>query len=101
MDLWLVVDVVAGGAKTVEVKGTGADDAAGELVECGVVLGFEVAGATVSRAVVSGVVAAALDGVDEEAAADVEDTAELVASDDWAAEVIESAVVEEPLVPNG
>jgi hypothetical protein len=88
MDLWLVVDVDTGGAKAVEVKGPGTDDAAGEPVECGAALGFEVAGATVSRAVVSGLVAAALDGVDEDAAADVEDTAELAASDDWAEEVI-------------
>ncbi len=97
----MVVDVDAGGAKAVEVKGPGADDAAGDPVECGAALGFEVAGATVSRAVVSGLVAAALDGVDEDAAADVEDTAELAASDDWAEEVIESAVAEESLVPDG
>ena len=91
----LVVEVVAGGGKAVEVKGTRADDAAGELVECGAVLGFEVAGATVPRAVVSGAVAAAVD------AADVVDTAELTRGDDWAAEVMGSAAVEEPLVFDG
>jgi hypothetical protein len=97
----LVVEVVAGGGKAVEVKGTRADDAAGELVECGAVLGFEVAGATVARAVVSGAVAAAVDAVDDDAAADVVDTAELTGGDDWAAEVMGSAVVEEPLVFDG
>ena len=91
----MVVEVVAGGGKAVEVKGTRADDAAGELVECGAVLGFEVAGATVPRAVVSGAVAAAVD------AADVVDTAELTGGDDWAAEVMGSAAVEEPLVFDG